>query len=194
MKFFILFLPLVLLTAPLWAQQPLPTDNTEYYLVGGKRVESKPIEEVFPSLSPHAKAFVAEYERVKWRKDKEALDRIIHPLSKACETEDNKDFFDAMRNYYLSEDMPDGYDFSLVEVKREMREALKRRLQMPIAPTHVMYIEFMGTGWQRFLREETDPETKKLRFYELVKCPSERMLREWRVMMQEEQQQSGAAE
>jgi hypothetical protein len=164
-------------------QQSLPGDNTEHYLIT-KRPESIPIQEIYPGLSDAQKTFVTAYEKVKRQKDAQTLESIIHPVSLACETKENKDFFDAMRNYYLSEELPFDYALQIVPVREEMQQALKRRISMPVPPTHVMYIEFGDTGWQRFLRLEKEPEE---RYYELVKCPDEKMLQEFRAALAEEE-------
>ena len=116
-----------------------------------------------------------------------ALERVTHPASRACENDSNHDYFDNLRQFYLTEDLP--YDYSLVvlQVKPEMQQKLKRRLQLPVPPTHVMYMEFGSEGWQRFLRREV--EDGKESYYEVMKCPTPEMLQELR-----EQKREDAAE
>jgi hypothetical protein len=163
---------LVVWALPVYAQNNLFGENTEDYLLG-RRSRSQPIQQVFSKMPKHLQNFVSAYEKVKRLSDTELLETLIHPASLACENEKTKLYFDTMRQFYLSEELPWDYEIGVYEVRRDMRDKLKRRLRVPVAPTHVMYIEFEDMGWQRFLREEAEPEP---RFYEVIKCPTPSMI------------------
>jgi len=155
-------------------------EKSNYYLMEA-REKSKLATDIMQELPAHYREFVQRYERIKWYKDMDALEAVIHPASAACENEENKAFFDYMRYFYLSESLPKGYRLQIMPVDRQKRWALKERLSLPLPPTHILYMEFRVEnhveGIQRFLREETEPET---RLYELVKCPDAETLEQFK--------------
>lgn len=155
-------------------------DKTNHYLTELKKDLPKDTE-FKASLPDHFKDFIEKYERIKWYKDIDALEDTIHPASNACENERNRDYFGYIREFYLSEILPREYHAKLIEVDKEKQWKLKERLNFPLPPTHILYIEYKDgnyiEGLQRFLREETYP---KLRVYELVKCPDEETLKQFR--------------
>lgn len=188
LRYLILFSSIVLLAFSASAQQGKEAGNpadydeekTNYYL-SKKREKPELAEVVIPMLPAHQRTFVEGYQKVKRQKDKKVLESIIHPASKACESDKNRDYFDYMREFYLTEELPEGYRLQILVVDEEKRWPLKLRLGMPLAPTHVMYMEFRNgddiEGWQRYLREETYPQPA---LYELVRCPDQETLERFR--------------
>ncbi|GEM_PF-5416835 len=150
-----------------------PEDYANYYL-GVERKGLEPFWKASVNMPKHQSEFVMNYRDVRQKKDKKLLEEIIHPASKACETEDRADYFATIREFYLNEHFPETFKIKFFSLAEEKRWPLKQRLEFPAAPTHIMYIEYKDgeyiEGLQRFVREEDYPEK---RFYELVKCPSE---------------------
>lgn len=156
-------------------------DKTNYYLQE-KRTEASLVSEVLPKLPKHQREFVENYIKVKEFRDDVLLRELIHPASRACENEDNTDYYDYLRYFYLHEELPKQFRLQLMEIDPKKQEALQKRLQLPAIPTHVMFIEYQGEGdmvegLQRYLREELKPQP---RLYELVKCPDAATLEEFR--------------
>lgn len=148
-------------------------DYANYY-IETKRDGLEPFWKASVSMPKHQKQFVLNYRDVRLKKDAELLETILHPASKACENEMRKPYFESIREFYLTEEFPESFDIKFFPIPQEKRWPLKERLEFPVSPTHIMYIEYKNgeyvEGLQRFVREEQYPEP---RFYELVKCPSE---------------------
>lgn len=167
----------LLLALPLHAQQAdappegAPEDYVNYYL-DQKRDGLKPFLEA--DLQPHESSFIMDYRLVRKDKDIELLNRIIHPASLACENEMRAPYFEGIREFYLNEYFPDDFELKYFPLNEDKGWELKNRMEFPVSPTHILYIEYRDgqykEGLQRFLRFEEYPEPK---LYELVKCPSE---------------------
>jgi hypothetical protein len=155
-------------------------DTTNYYLQEN-RPKAPLASEVLPKLPAHQRQFVNDYVKVRHFRDDVLLADLIHPASRRCENDSNRDYYDYLRMFYLTEEIPAVFRLQILEIDPKKQDALQRRVQMPLPPTHVMFIEYGEgqniEGLQRYLREEKEP---KLKLYELVKCPDEATLKEFR--------------
>lgn len=173
--------------------QGAPEDTANYY-IGVKRDGLQPWWKAKVNLAKHEREFVENYRDVRKNKDEKLLAEVLHPATKACENEMRAPYFESMRDFYLNEYFPDAFEVKIFPVQPDRRWELKQRLEFPVAPTHVLYIEYQDgqykEGLQRYLREEEYPEK---RFYELMKCPSEEsmeaMIREAEARAEEEEVQ-----
>jgi hypothetical protein len=180
---------LVLVLFPLMAmaaEQSVPDkyapDLTNHYLTE-ERQKVRDVRLVLPTLPRYQQDFITNYVKVKRHKDDVLLKELIHPASRACENEENLDYFDYLREFYLTEELPDIFAMSLMPIDEKKRWPLKQRLGFPVEPTHVLFIEYGEKeieGLQRYLRKETYP---KKRMYEVVKCPDRQTLKEFREQM-----------
>ena len=172
-----------LLSAPAYGQEFQPENDRPYqgdpkdtanYYIGVKRDGLEPFWKASVTMAKHEREFVTNYRDVRLNNNAELLEEMLHPASKACEDELRKPYFDSMRYFYLNEEFPETFKVKIFPVQKDRRWALKERMEFPVAPTHILYIEYKDgeyiEGLQRFVREENYPEK---RFYELVKCPSE---------------------
>ena len=155
------------------------SDQANFYLQKVKPRAPR-ADQVKAELEPHQRQFIERYERVKWYKDADMLEEIIHPASKACENDKNADYFHYIRQFYLNETLPREYHLQLMPVAEDKQWALKERLDFPLPPTHLLYMEYKDgefiEGLQRFLREEEYPEK---RLYEIIKCPDAETLEQF---------------
>ncbi len=155
-----------------------PEDTANYYL-GVKRDGLEPFWKASVSMAKHEREFVNNYRDVRLNKNAQLLEKMIHSASKACENEMRAPYFDSMREFYLNEPFPETFKVKIFPVQADRRWELKRRMEFPVAPTHILYIEYKDgeytEGLQRYIREETYPEP---RFFELMKCPSEKAMKE----------------
>ncbi len=176
------FLPLAATAAEEPANIPdrFGAEMTNHYLEENRQ-KAPLASELLPKLPKYQREFVENYVKVKRYQDDVLLRDLIHPESRKCENDDNVDYFDYLRYFYLHEELPEVFRLQIMEIDPKKQAALQKRLGMPAAPTHVMFIEYgegkMIEGLQRFLREEKEPEP---RLYELVKCPDEATLKAFR--------------
>lgn len=150
-----------------------PVDSANYY-IGVKRDGLEPFWKASVNMPDHEQQFIVNYRDVRKDKDAKLLETLIHPASKACDDGKRAMYFESMRDFYLNETFPDDFKVKLFPVQPSRRWALKERMEFPVAPTHILYIEYKDEGYieglQRFIREEASPEK---RLYEVMKCPSE---------------------
>ena len=150
-----------------------PEDYANYY-TGVKKDGLQPFWKALPNMSEHEKNFIVSYREMHKSKDAEILETLIHPSSLACEDDLRAPYFASMREFYLTENFPKTFEMKYFPIESEKRWPLKLRMEFPVAPTHILYIEYKDDGYveglQRFLRLEEYPQR---RFYELIKCPSE---------------------
>jgi hypothetical protein len=167
-----LFILLFLFPVLASAQEKPKEDYANYYLGVNKREGMETFWKA--DLTDAQTQFILDYRQVRVKKDRELLDRLIHPASLACENEMRKDYFIGMRHFYLNESFPRDFKVKFFPVPEEKQWPLKRRMEFPEAPTHILYIEYKDgeytEGLQRFLREEED------RYFELTRCPSRKTL------------------
>ena len=174
--------PLVATAAEQSVPDKYPEDLTNHYLTE-ERQKVQDVRLVMPTLPSYQQEFITNYVKVKRNKDDVLLKELIHPASRACENDENLDYFDYLREFYLTEELPDIFAMSLMPIDPKKRWPLKQRLGFPVEPTHVLFIEYGDKeieGLQRYLREETYPDK---RMYEVVKCPDMQTLKEFREQM-----------
>lgn len=149
------------------------------YYLEGKRDGLQPFWKALAGMQPHEKQFITDYRSAHINKDEKLLNSLFHPASRACDSGFRKPYYDGIREFYLNEYFPESFNLRFIPVQADKRWALKEKLELPAAPTHVLYIEYRDgeyiEGLQRFLREEEKPQK---RFYELVKCPSEASMKQ----------------
>jgi hypothetical protein len=159
-------------------------EMTNHYLTQD-RPKAPLASELLPKLPAHQREFVENYVKVKKFKDDALLKELIHPESRKCENEDNVDYYDYLRYFYLHEELPEVFRLQIMKIDSNKQKYLQERLGYPEKPTHVMFIEYGEgeniEGLQRYLREENTP---RKRMYELVKCPDAKTLRQFREQMQ----------
>lgn len=173
------------------SEQSIPNQyspNLTNFYLAKPREKADYVKDVLPKLPKHQREFVENYVKVKRFQDDVLLKDLIHPASRACENDENLDYFDYIRWFYLTEELPEIFRLQILEIAPDKTEALKKRLGYPIAPTHVMFIEYGEDnrieGLQRYLREERKPVK---RIYELVKCPDAETLKTFRQQMEHTQ-------
>ncbi len=173
-------LPMVALAAGQSVPNKYEKDLTNYYLTEA-RAKAPMVKEVLPKLPAHQREFVENYVKVKRFQDDVLLKDLIHPASRACENDENLDYFDYIRHFYLTEELPEEFRLQIMAIDKKKQWPLKQRLSFPVSPTHVMFIEYGEgqniEGLQRYLREESSP---KKQMFEVVKCPDATTLKEFR--------------
>lgn len=170
---------------PVWAEKPLPNPDkyskemTNHYLAEG-RPKAPLASELLPKLPKHQREFVENYVKVKRFKNDVLLRDLIHIESRKCENDENVEYYDYLRDFYLNEELPEVFRLQMMEIAPHKQQALQKRLGYPVAPTHVMFIEYGEgeniEGLQRYLREETKP---KKQMFEVVKCPDAATLKQF---------------
>ncbi len=185
----IVFVALFALSSPLFAQvtnqdnsQIIETDAPQsgeaesyanYYL-DTKRDGLEPFWKAAVKFKLHENNFIVNYRDMHKNKDSALLESLIHPTSKLCENEMRKPYFDSMREFYLTEKFPNDFKVKYFPIDAQKGWELKQNQEFPVAPTHILYIEYKDgdyvEGLQRFIRYEEYPEPT---MYEVLKCPSE---------------------
>lgn len=163
----------------LQAAEPAPQKQENYtqFYTGKKKDDLKPFLQVLDELPPHYRNFVLNYRLAKTEQDVELLNSLFHPASLICDEDWRADYYAGLREFYLTETLPKSFDILFQPIPEAKQWPLKQKLELPVAPTHVMYIEYAEgeyrEGLQRYLREEQEPAP---RLYEVLKCPSRRTI------------------
>lgn len=151
-----------------------PREDYANYYINTKREGLEPFSTASKTMPEHWSKFIFDYRDMHKDKDAALLDSLIHPASNACDDDLRHPYFESMREFYLNEPLPDGFKVKYFPIAPGRAWELAKRLEFPVLPTHILYIEYQDgeyvEGLQRFIREETSPEK---RMYEVMKCPSE---------------------